>query len=155
ALPVPDYGDFFRRFAETRFRHAWQPGVFFESSRGCWWGERRHCTFCGLNGATMSYRSKSQARAVEELDALARAHPESPIAVVDNILDLGYFKEFLPALAMRGGFDLFYETKSNLKKEQVRQLKAAGVATIQPGIESLSDEVLGLMRKGVSAAQNI
>jgi len=50
---------------------------------------------------------------------------------------------------------LFYETKSNLKKEQVRLLRDAGVTMIQPGIESFSDEVLRLMKKGVSGLQNI
>ena len=49
----------------------WQPSVFVETSRGCWWGERMHCTFCGLNGATMAYRSKSAPRALAELTHLA------------------------------------------------------------------------------------
>ena len=36
------------------------PTVLIETSRGCWWGDRdRHFMFCGLNGATMAYRSKS------------------------------------------------------------------------------------------------
>jgi ribosomal peptide maturation radical SAM protein 1 len=76
--------------------------------------------------------------------------------MVDNILDLKYFKTLLPALAERRlNVSLFYETKSNLKKEQVRLLRDAGVRTIQPGIESFSDEVLKLMKKGVSGLQNI
>src|SRR5512144_1002972 len=50
---------------------------------------------------------------------------------------------------------LFYEVKSNLRKEQVKQLRDAGITEIQPGIESFSDAVLKLMRKGVSALQNI
>ena len=29
-----------------------EPELLFETSRGCWWGERLHCTFCGLNGTT-------------------------------------------------------------------------------------------------------
>jgi ribosomal peptide maturation radical SAM protein 1 len=76
--------------------------------------------------------------------------------MVDNILDLKYFKTLLPALAERRlNVSLFYETKSNLKKEQVRLLRDAGVTTIQPGIESFSDEVLKLMKKGVTGLQNI
>jgi ribosomal peptide maturation radical SAM protein 1 len=155
-LPYPDYGDYFREFAESRFQQAWQPGVFFETSRGCWWGERSHCTFCGLNGATMTFRSKSGARALREVVHLAEAHPGSDVQVVDNILDMAYFKDFVPELARRDlGLDLFYETKSNLKKEQVRMLRAARIRRIQPGIESLSDSVLRLMKKGVSALQNV
>jgi ribosomal peptide maturation radical SAM protein 1 len=156
ALPFPDYTDFFDQFTRSRLARRWQPSIFVETSRGCWWGERMHCTFCGLNGETMAYRSKSAPRALEELTHLATTHPGCNIQVVDNILDLAYFKTLLPELANRRlNVSLFYETKSNLKKEQVRLLREAGVTTIQPGIESFSDAVLKQMKKGVSALQNV
>jgi ribosomal peptide maturation radical SAM protein 1 len=156
ALPYPDFTDFFAQFGSSRFAKGWQPSLFVETSRGCWWGERMHCTFCGLNGDTMAYRSKSAPRALAELTHLATSHPDCDIQVVDNILDLKYFKTLLPALAeQKLNVSLFYETKSNLKKDQVRLLRAAGVLTIQPGIESFSDRVLVQMKKGVSGLQNI
>ncbi len=156
ALPDPDYSDFFEQFAESGFARRWQARIFFESSRGCWWGAKHHCTFCGLNGQTMEYRSKSPRRAADELLRLAARHPQADVQVVDNILDLRYFDTLLPELAARGApLDLFYETKSNLDRRQVELLRAAGVRSIQPGIESFSDSVLRLMRKGVSGLQNI
>jgi len=155
-LPLPDYSDYFEQFAASRYEREWQPSVFLETSRGCWWGERAHCTFCGLNGATMAFRSKSPARALGEVTELVRRHPGCDIQAVDNILDFKYLTQFLPALAERRlKVSLFYETKSNLKKEHVRALRHAGVARIQPGIESFSDPVLKLMRKGVTGLQNI
>ena len=156
ALPYPDFSNFFAQFARSGFARDWQPSVFVETSRGCWWGERMHCTFCGLNGATMAFRSKSAPRALAELTHLATSHPGCDIQVVDNILDLKYFKTLLPELAARKlNVSLFYETKSNLKKDQVRLLRDAGVMTIQPGIESFSDRVLKQMKKGVTGLQNI
>jgi ribosomal peptide maturation radical SAM protein 1 len=156
ALPIPDFSDYFEQFGRSRYAEEWQPSLFFESSRGCWWGERMHCTFCGLNGGTMSYRSKSAARAVAELTQLVERHPGCDIQVTDNILDLAYFKDFVPLLAERKlGVDLFYETKANLRKDQIRLLKRAGITKLQPGVESLIDDVLKLMRKGVSALHNI
>ena len=156
ALPYPDFDDFFDEFNATGFKSTWQPRLFFETSRGCWWGEKRHCTFCGLNGQTMEFRSKSGARALEELTFIVERHPGCDIQVVDNILDMRYFNDFLPALAASDlEVELFYETKANLKKEQVRALRDAGVTSIQPGIESFGDNVLALMRKGVTALQNI
>lgn len=156
ALPHPDYTDFFAQFEASALSDEWQPGLYFETSRGCWWGEKMHCTFCGLNGSTMNFRSKSPTRALEELTALATTYPGCDVQVTDNILDLAYFKDFLPALgAAKLPVDLFYETKANLTKAQVRALANAGIRKIQPGIESLSDDVLKLMRKGVSAIQNI
>ena len=155
-LPYPDFSDFFEQFERSKFGTEWQPSVFVETSRGCWWGERMHCTFCGLNGATMAFRSKSAPRALAELTHLATSHPGCDIQVVDNILDLKYFRTLLPDLAERKlNVSLFYETKSNLKKEQVRLLRDAGVLTIQPGIESFSDKVLKQMKKGVTGLQNI
>jgi radical SAM superfamily enzyme YgiQ (UPF0313 family) len=104
----------------------------------------------------MTYRSKSAPRALAELTHLATSYPGADIQVVDNILDLKYFKTLLPELAERKlNVSLFYETKSNLKKEQVRLLRDAGVKHIQPGIESFSDRVLKIMKKGVSGLQNI
>jgi ribosomal peptide maturation radical SAM protein 1 len=156
SLPHPDYRDYFEQFGRSRFDADWQPGTFMETSRGCWWGERMHCTFCGLNGATMKYRSKSAGRALDEMTAIATTHKNADIQIVDNILDLDYFKTLLPELAARQvDFGLFYETKSNLKREHVRLLRAAGVRQIQPGIESFSDAILTLMRKGVTALHNI
>jgi ribosomal peptide maturation radical SAM protein 1 len=155
-LPYPDYSDFFRQFGTSPLDREWQPGLFFESARGCWWGERMHCTFCGLNGGSMRYRSKSQERALTELLTLAERYAGCDVAVTDNILDLHYFQTFIPALAQRNlELGLMFETKANLRKEQVRALRAANIRSIQPGIESLSDEVLKLMRKGVTALQNI
>jgi ribosomal peptide maturation radical SAM protein 1 len=50
---------------------------------------------------------------------------------------------------------IFYEMKPNLTKEQVKLLAAAGILSIQPGVESLSTHVLEIMRKGVKSIQNM
>jgi ribosomal peptide maturation radical SAM protein 1 len=156
ALARPDYSEFFDQFEKSAFGEEWQPTLHFESSRGCWWGEKQHCTFCGLNGQSMQYRSKSGPRAFEELTELIEAHPGCDIQVTDLILDMNYFKDFLPRLAEYShDVTLLYETKSNLKKDHLRLLYDAGVRIIQPGIENLSDSVLRLMRKGVTGLQNI
>jgi Radical SAM superfamily len=52
-------------------------------------------------------------------------------------------------------YQLFYETKSNLRKDQVELLAAAGVSGLQPGIESFSTPILKLMGKGTTRLQNI
>jgi ribosomal peptide maturation radical SAM protein 1 len=127
-----------------------------ESSRGCWWGEKHHCTFCGLNGATMAFRSKAPEAVVQDIQAYAAKYPGRKISFVDNIMDHKYFSSLLPELTRLAiGVDFFYELKSNVTKAQVRALRHAGVRRIQPGIESLSDRVLALMKKGVTAIQNL
>jgi hypothetical protein len=109
---------------------------------GCWWGERSHCTFCGLNGATMAFRSKTPERVLSEIKFLCERYGVATFSVVDGILDMRYFRSVLPRLAeARLGIEFFWEVKANLDHRHVRQLRAAGVRFIQPGIESLSDHV--------------
>jgi ribosomal peptide maturation radical SAM protein 1 len=158
-LPTPDYREYFDRAARYGIvadvgRHQiWLP---IESSRGCWWGAKRHCTFCGLNGLTMSHRSKSAARVKDELAELAATTGSLRVCFVDNIIDTDYFDQLFPAINDSGAdYRMFYAVKANMTREQLRTMRDGGVLRIQPGIESLSSRVLGLMRKGVRAAQNV
>jgi ribosomal peptide maturation radical SAM protein 1 len=158
-LPVPDYDEYFERaealglLAPTGRRTTWIP---FESARGCWWGAKHHCTFCGLNGSSMAFRSKSPQRVLRELSTLARKHRSFRFEAVDNILDVEYLKALFPALADSSTmYEMFYEVKANLTRAQLRLMALAGVTHCQPGLESLSSQVLRLMRKGVTAAQNV
>lgn len=154
-LPFPDYDDFFEQY-RTLPPGSRVSGVPMETSRGCWWGEKHHCTFCGLNGTAMTYRSKSPDRALAELDHLQARYRVRDIQMVDNILDMAYLRSFLPALAERDVKPkLFYETKANLTREQLALFRAAGISAIQPGVESLDSGVLRLMRKGTTGMRNL
>jgi ribosomal peptide maturation radical SAM protein 1 len=154
-LPIPDYDDYFAALRRSSAAGRISPLLLLETSRGCWWGAKHHCTFCGLNGELMTFRSKTPERVLAEIEELRRYGPKR-VAAVDNILDMRYFRTVLPALAAAGPpFTLFYEVKANLTAGQVRTLAAAGVRRIQPGLESLNDHVLALMRKGTTALRNI
>jgi ribosomal peptide maturation radical SAM protein 1 len=158
ASPLPRYDEFFDRLAKTGYAAELAPAValVYESARGCWWGAKSHCTFCGLNGLGMAYRSKSPDRVLADLTALARRHGRLDFQIVDNILDHRYFDALLPRLRDAGhDLNIFYELKANVRREQVRLLRDAGVNRIQPGLESLSTPILELMRKGVTALQNV
>jgi ribosomal peptide maturation radical SAM protein 1 len=156
SLPIPDFDPFFDQMRSSTAAEGVPPTILMESARGCWWGERQHCTFCGLNGATMAFRSKTPARVLAEIRYLRERHDVRTFSMVDDILDMRYFTAVLPDLAeARLGIDFFWEVKANLTHPQVRQLRDAGVVFIQPGIESMSDRVLKLMRKGTTAFRNI
>lgn len=134
-------------------RKIWLP---FETSRGCWWGQKHHCTFCGINGQGMAFRKRSPKLATAELRRLAKHHPTNLVCMVDNIMPVEYFDSLLPDLRQDPTkFHIFYEQKANLKPARVKLLKDAGVAVIQPGIEALSSDLLRHMKKGVNASQNI
>jgi ribosomal peptide maturation radical SAM protein 1 len=157
-VPCPDYDEHFERLAQTSYHDALLPqlSITFESARGCWWGEKKHCTFCGLNGSSMKFRSKSADLAFDQLMSLVRRHQHLKLWIVDNIIEMEYFDNLLPRFRDTGyDISIFFETKANLKRWHLQLLRDAGVRTIQPGIESLSTAILTLMRKGVTALQNI
>lgn len=155
-LPIPDYDDYFNALKKSCLSSYIFPVLLIENARGCWWGAKSQCTFCGLNGETMTFRSKSASRVVEEIRFLRDRYHITYFEAVDNIMDMRYFEELLPLLSQEfPDLFLFYEVKANLSKEQVRFLHDAGIRTIQPGIESLSTHILQLMNKGVTALQNI
>src|SRR5579859_1168593 len=133
-----------------------KPVLPLETSRGCWWGERAHCTFCGLNGASMSYRAMKPDMAIELFNDMFRYTGKvSQLAVVDNILPESYFREVLPFLATPENMEIFYEVKASLTEQDMAALAKARVKQIQPGIESLITPTLKLMKKGTTAFQNL
>jgi radical SAM superfamily enzyme YgiQ (UPF0313 family) len=158
SLPTPLYADYFASLRRCGFVEFVNPGLLVETSRGCWWGVKHHCRFSGLNGTTMAFRSKSADKAYAEIHELAVRYETKRLEMTDNIVPQNYLASLFPRLAAdreKTGIEMFFEVKANLNFEQLKVLATAGVTWVQPGIESLSDHVLQLMDKGVSALQNI
>ena len=155
AIPL-DYESFLQNL-EKSFSGRLRPALPFETSRGCWWGQRAHCTFCGLNGGSMAYRAMPSESAIEYIEELVErysqrcAHFES----VDNIMPKEYLEEVFPRLTPPKGVSFFYEVKADLSSRDMRILSKAGVTEIQPGIEALASSTLKLMKKGTTAFRNI
>ena len=155
--PIPNYDDFVKTCEEAHsIKDQIVPGMTVESSRGCWWGQKKGCVFCGFNGKGMSFRSKAPEKFVDELAALHERYGIDGIETVDNILDMNYLKTVLPMIKEAGSpYRLYYEIKSNLQRRHIRTLREAGVIWVQTGIESLNSNILRLMNKGCKAYQNI
>jgi len=155
-VPSPDYSGWFGALRRSPVRDHVQPKLLFEAARGCWWGEKHQCTFCGLNGSTMKFRAKSADAVWDALAELVTRHQVLDIVMVENIMDKRHARELLPRIKDAGwDLRLYYEVKANLRDDQLALFSDAGVSHIQPGIESLSTRVLALMDKGVHATQNI
>ncbi|WP_460106374.1 RiPP maturation radical SAM C-methyltransferase [Streptomyces sp. YKOK-J1] len=155
-IPSPDYDQWQAALDTSAVKEFVHPKLVVEGARGCWWGEKHHCTFCGLNGSAMAFRAKPGERLWAETARLVRRHRLLDVVTVDNIMDMSYFRDFLPRAA-GSGWDLrmHYEVKSNLTAGQLRLLGESGTVHIQPGIESLGSRVLDLMDKGVTGARNV
>ena len=133
-----------------------KPILLFETARGCWWGAKAHCTFCGLNGATMNYRAMSTTAVLRLFNSLFKyADRCSRFNCVDNIMAKSHLTEVFPYLKPPPNVYMFYEVKADLTAEEVETLSKARVKIIQPGVESLATSTLKLMKKGTSAFRNL
>jgi ribosomal peptide maturation radical SAM protein 1 len=163
--PAPDYDDFYADAERLGFMEEPDVGgrivIMFESSRGCWWGQKQNCTFCGLNGEGMAFRAKSQDHVFDEIRHLVERYPMDRLHACDNILTMEAWRGILPRLKAsplrsRGkDVEIYYEIKPNLRRDQILALAEANVRYVQPGFECLSTRLLTLMDKGVTAIQNV
>jgi len=160
SLPTPEFDEYFEQlevfFPSRQIAEAQDMWLPYETSRGCWWGEKQHCTFCGINVETMSFRERNPSRVINDLGKMSQRYRSKRIFMVDNIMPYSYFNTLLPEMAgAQLNLQIFYEQKSNLSLTKVLALRQAGINLIQPGIEALSSGLLKLMRKGVTARQNV
>src|SRR5258708_16826310 len=118
SLPTPEFDEYFEQLGlflpnskTTTAHEAWLP---YETSRGCWWGQKQHCTFCGINGETMSFRERDSSRAMADIQSMSGKYPSKRIFMVDNIMPYSYFQTLLPRLSeSRSNLQSFYEQKAN------------------------------------------
>ncbi|MEW6991231.1 RiPP maturation radical SAM C-methyltransferase [Colwelliaceae bacterium 6441] len=154
-VDCPTYDAYFSAIESLNLQNHISPGLMMETSRGCWWGAKQHCTFCGLNAVSMAHRVKATDVVLSQLKQLSEKYNVSKFEMADNILPADYMKTVLPALAENTDYNIFYEIKANLRKSQIETLSKAGVKWIQPGFEGLQDDFLRLLKKGTTAMQNV
>lgn len=157
--PRPDYDDYFGDLRDANSGSAELIAVEslpFESSRGCWWGERNHCVFCGINDDLMNFRAKDVDRVVEDLLALSERYKVTDFAATDWIISKWHCDTLFQQLRDRDlDLSIFYEVRPMMTKAQVGAMRQAGVVQVQPGVESFSTPLLKLMRKYTTGIRQV
>lgn len=157
--PVPDYDEYFYARKEggyANFKNAPELLMPFEAARGCWWGEKNHCTFCGLNRSGMEFRAKDPEKVIEHLEALSRRYGQFHFFAIDNIMAPEYVEELFAKLAAANSdLSIHYEIRPNFSRKQLARLRRGGMFSVQPGIESLSTNILKVMRKLSTGMRNV
>ncbi|MFI9291733.1 RiPP maturation radical SAM C-methyltransferase [Streptomyces gardneri] len=150
-----DYDAYFHRLARLGLTEKMNPWLPFESSRGCWYGQKVQCTFCGLHDI-MDFRVWDADVVLAQLESLQKRYGVGRFYSMDLIMPREYLRNLLPEIAARGhDWMFFYEIEANMRRSEPETLAAAGVRWVQPGIESLDADLLSLMRKGVKPYQNV
>lgn len=155
-IPNLDYTDYFVQLKKyfPELLGSGNLSLAMESSRGCWWGEKSQCSFCGTS-QRVRFREKSFSRIKNELEA-AKKWGINRVHMADLIMPEKHLTELLPYLSnSRDKWRIYFEEKVSLNYNELKLLKSAGVMEIQPGIETLSNNILKKMAKGTSLKQNI
>ena len=156
--PLPDYDDWYDGIAALEAEHQIhiETDVLpVEASRGCWWGQTKHCVFCGIDDDTLQYRYKDADLTLDMLEKLRARYGDVAFRFSDYIMPKNYYTDLLPRLAeYEPRFRLHSEIKANHPPERVRLLVDAGFIAVQPGVESFSTDVLRAMDKGVRGIDN-
>jgi len=151
-----DYGPFLDHFEAALGNSGRKPFLLMQTSRGCWWADRRRCAFCGLNDLRECFEALPPEAALRHIrSVLGYAGRVSRFVACDNVVPPDYFREVFPHLAPPPGVSIKYETRSAITAGQMRVLCRAGIRCVQPGVEALATETLERMRKGVTAFDNL
>ncbi|OGQ14170.1 MAG: hypothetical protein A2138_27880 [Deltaproteobacteria bacterium RBG_16_71_12] len=157
--PVPDFDEHFYAMKESRYARysgAQAPLLPIETARGCWWGMKNHCTFCGLNRSGVAFRAKSPENVLSMLRSLSERYGINHFYAIDNIIAPEYIEELFGRLAdEHTDLRMHYEVRPSLTRHQLRRMREGGLYSVQPGVESLSTNVLRLMKKHTTGMKNL
>jgi ribosomal peptide maturation radical SAM protein 1 len=157
--PVPEFDEYFYAREEggyARYSETTEVMIPIETARGCWWGMKHHCTFCGLNRAGMDFRAKEPQQVIDMIETLSRRYGCLDFNAIDNIMEPQYADKLFGRLAeAKSDIRLHYEIRPYFKRAQLGRMRAGGLVSVQPGIESLSTHVLKLMKKHSTGMRNL
>lgn len=157
--PLPDFDEYFyarREGGYEDYADACEPMIPIETARGCWWGEKHHCTFCGLNRSGMEFRAKSPGQVLYQLDRLSRKYGVFSFNAIDNIMAPEYAEKLFRALAeAHTDLEIHYEIRPNFSRTQLGRMRKGGLCSVQPGVESLATNILKSMRKMTTGMRNV
>ncbi|HLP44616.1 MAG TPA: hypothetical protein VK469_01640 [Candidatus Kapabacteria bacterium] len=136
SLPLPGYEIFSQQYGHFLGKSSFQRiKIWYETSRGCWWGQKSRCTFCSEDRLT--YTVKSINKVVSDLERINKIYPGNMIYIADNIMPHSYQHDLLPVISQRKEFpSLAYHLKVNYNLQNLVQLKKARIRAILPGIET-------------------
>lgn len=142
SLPIPDFSE----FPVFDYRKSVLPVHF---SRGC----VGRCAFCFETFYWRKYRSHSPERCVALMRDMKDNYGITRFMVADSLMNgdharLERLADILIEQDLRVTFEGYCRADGRLSSSLLRKLKKAGCVNIFYGIESGSQKVLGLMRKG-------
>lgn len=143
ALPAPSYKDFplEKYFFPERV-------IDYLISRSCYWG---HCSFCSIGAPRRSYRCRKVNHVLDDLASIQTQTQARFFRFRDQILSPSYLSQFAQGILDRKlniRWTCRARFESGFTVELLRKLRQAGCIAIWFGLESFSERLLNLVKKG-------
>lgn len=131
--------------------------IMFESSRGC----PNNCSFCSCSHYSNKWRPLSAQLVVERIERLVKQFSVRTVVIVDDNFFVSIKrardifqgirdKDLSVSLDIQGAH---LNSIQRMTDEDLTDMQAAGVKKINVGVESGSDRVLEMIRKGIKVDQ--
>lgn len=156
-MPMLDYSAYLERIDRSPYRDQLKADLTipFQTSTGCWWADKVPCSFCGLTPHAFRKMNAEKARSyIAELVEKYRGR-FSVFEATDPCMPVEYPKEVFSSVNQDRAAVMQYEVKARMPVADLVEMARANVILPQPGIESLSTKTLKIMRKGVTAFDNV
>lgn len=143
ALPAPCFKDF--PFEKYFFP---EKVIDYLISRSCYWG---HCSFCSIGAPRRSYRCRKVNYVLDDLTSIQTQTKARFFRFRDQLLSPSYLSQFAQGV-LEQGLDIIWTCRARFEPgfttELLSTLQQAGCIAIWFGLESVSERLLNLVRKG-------
>lgn len=156
ALDNLDYTLFFDSIVKHGLENHIKPVLFFETSKGCWWQEKKGCYFCGINCENSRYQTMETSIAINYLQNLFSYHERCSVFwATDSVIPLHYLDDVFPFLKIPKNIKIFYEVRADMDHSAIPKLAHYNIQYVQLGVEALSTDMLDMMNKGTTMFDNL
>ena len=134
-----------------------EPVLFFETSRGCYWGVRHRCNFCAYDGYRKHFSPMHPSVMIAYLNTMFARYSDrcKYFIAVDSCLAPRYLDTVFPYVTIPSHVSILYDVRVTLTRDQLRRLASYRIHLLLAGIESFSSDALALLNKGTTAFDNI
>ncbi len=151
-IPVPDFSDYFDEIATLGLNPNNVTACLpIEGSRGCYYD----CSFCALNLQWDKFRAQTPEMVALTISQLSSRHKLLDFFFVDNIAPKTSKKIFKRVEDLGLDLRFFYELRTDINRDTLSQMKAAGLTRVQLGVESLSSGLLKKFNKRARVIDNL
>jgi len=140
SLPIPDYDDFFAdvkilsKNHQRPFKVARLP---LDITRGCWWGQTKHCECCEMMEEELNYRFLSAEKVISTMNILHQRYNTKKFHFESSIFPYNYFNTLLPSLIGLGSpYSISSRIKTNISRDKFKLLAQAGFNKVHIGTDN-------------------